>query len=334
MKKIVDLLPGLLFTAFLAVISLFIQQITFVQKMHLSSLIIAIILGILVSNIMKIPKLFSYGIQFSFKKVLRLGVILLGMKLSFTEVSMIGWKGILLVLIVTPATILIAIFLGKKFGLEKNLSILIGTGTGICGASAIAAISPVIDGDEKDSTFAIATVTIFGTIAMFLYPIIFRIFHIPNLIYAVWTGSSIHEVAQVIAAGYAAGDQALQFATIIKLTRVLLVVPFALIVSILQLRGSSENKGTGKLKRESIPWFVFGFLAVFIINSLNVIPKPFMNPLITSDGFLLTWAMAGMGLSTNFNKIKQVGIKATLLGLIIWAFIAIFGFIVSSLLFS
>ncbi|WP_339064184.1 putative sulfate exporter family transporter [Tepidibacillus marianensis] len=149
-----------------------------------------------------------------------------------------GWKGLLLVLIVTPTTLWFATWIGKKLGLDRNLALLIGSGTAICGASAVA---PVIDGDEKDSTFAIATVTISGTISMFLYPVIYNVFHLLNLLYAVWTGSSTHEVAQVVAAGFTAGGQAEQFATLVKLTRVLLVIPIAMIIGSWQMCGQKDE---------------------------------------------------------------------------------------------
>ncbi len=333
MERIKKLFPGMVFTALLAFISIFIQNINFIKKLHFSSLIIAIILGLLLKNIFKIPVLFDEGIRFSLKRILRLGVILLGFRLSFAEISLIGWKGLILVLIVTPATILFATWLGKKFGLDKNLSLLIGSGTGICGASAIAAVAPIINGDEKDSTFAIATVTIFGTIAMFLYPILFRVFHLPNLVYAVWTGSSIHEVAQVVATGFAAGDQAGQFATLIKLTRVLMVIPISIIIGIITFRKSEKGVASKKMEMSSVPWFVFGFLAIFIINSLHVVPTSTTQGFITLDSFLLTWAMAGMGLETSLEKMKQVGMKAFYVGLITWLFIGSLGFVMAELLF-
>ena len=332
MGKIKKLLPGLLFTALFAYLSILIQNIEFMKRLHFSSLIIAILLGMVVKNTVKIPSVFDDGIKFSLKKILRLAVILLGFKLSLTEAAEIGWKGLVLVLIVTPTTLWFATWVGKKLGLDKNLALLIGSGTAICGASAVAAVAPVVDGDEKDSTFAIATVTIFGTISMFLYPLIYNVFHLPNILYAVWAGSSIHEVAQVVAAGFTAGDQAGQFATLVKLTRVLLVIPIAMSIGLWQMRGEKgEKRG---MKKDTIPWFVFGFLGVFIINSLHFIPKNITEQLVTLDSFLLTWAMAGMGLETSFEKMKKVGIKPFYAGAITTVFIGVLGFVMSELLFA
>ncbi len=333
MEKIKRIIPGLLFTAIIAFVSIMIQNIDFVQKLHFSSLIIAILFGIVIKNLLPVPDILHEGIHFSLKKVLRLAIILLGFRLSFMEMTQIGGKGLLLVSIVTTATILFAVWLGKRFGLDKELSILIGAGTGICGASAIAAVAPVVDAEEKDTTFAIATVTIFGTIAMFLYPILYKLFHIPSIIYAVWAGTSIHEVAQVVAAGFAAGDEAGQFATVVKLSRVLLVIPAAIILGYSMMKHSKSKGNEWSTKKITIPWFVFGFGAVVVINSLHVVPQQITNQLITLDGFLLTLAMAGMGLETSIEKMKQVGMKPFYVGLSTSVFISVIGFIMAEVLF-
>lgn len=331
MQQVKKLVPGIIFTGVLAWACMQIQQIKVVSNLHFSSLIIAIILGILINNFVSIPSFLCEGITFSSKKILRLAVILLGFKLSLLEVSQIGEKGFILVTIVSTATILFAVWLGKKFGLERNLALLIGAGSSICGASAVAAVAPVIKGEEKDVTFAIATVTIFGTIAMFLYPLFYRFLQIPDFIYAVWAGSSIHEVGQVVAAGFAAGDQAGQFAILIKLTRVLLVIPAAIILGVTQIQHEKSNaQGISKL---TIPWFVFGFLAVVIINSVNIIPCNISHSLIAIDSFLLTVAMAGLGLETNMGKMRKVGMKPFYVGLITSIFISGFSFILSSIFF-
>lgn len=331
MEQIKKLVPGIIFTGILAWICIQIQQIKVISNLHFSSLIIAIIAGILINNLIKIPSLFSKGITFSSKKILRLAIILLGFKLSLLEISQIGGNGIILITIVSTATIFFTVWLGGKFGLERNLALLIGAGSSICGASAVAAVAPVIKAEEKDITFAIATVTIFGTIAMFLYPLLYRFLQIPDFIYAVWAGSSIHEVGQVVAAGFAAGDQVGKFATLIKLTRVLLVIPAAIILGVTQIQHEKRNsQGFSKL---AIPWFVFGFLAVVIINSVNIIPGNITNSFIVIDSFLLTVAMAGLGLETNLDKMRKVGMQPFYVGLIVSIFIAVFSFILSNILY-
>lgn len=325
-------LPGLLFTGFIAVLSLLIQRIDVVRNMHFSSLIIAILLGMLIKNLGMVPVVLETGIQFSMKKLLRIAIILLGFQLSLTEIGQIGGRGFLLVTVVTAATLLFTVWLGGKLGLDRDLSLLIGAGSSICGASAVAAVAPVIDAKERDTTFAIATVTLFGTISMFLYPIAFRMFHLPELLYAVWAGSSIHEVGQVVAAGFAAGQDAGQFATLIKLTRVLLIIPAAIILGFTQIK--RNQAATGSIGKITIPWFVFGFLAVVLLNSTHWLPKPTVQSMVSVDTFLLTVAMAGMGLETSLAKMRNVGMKPFYAGLLTSLFIAVLGFALSKLLFA
>ncbi len=326
--------PGLLLVGMIAWLSMQIQHLDVVQNMHFSSLIIAILLGMLVKNLFRVPPSLDVGIHFAVKKVLRLAIILLGFQLSLGEIGRIGGKGFLLVTVVTAATLIFTMWIGKKLGLDRDLSVLIGTGSSICGASAVAAVAPVIDAKERDTSFAIATVTLFGTIAMFLYPIVFRIFQLPDLLYAVWAGSSIHEVGQVVAAGFAAGEGAGQFATLIKLTRVLLIIPAAILLGAAQMKRPQTDADPRSIRRIAIPWFVFGFLAVVLINSLPLLPKPITQTMVSVDSFLLTIAMAGMGLETSFKNMKTVGMKPFYAGLLTTLFIAIFGFVISALLFA
>lgn len=335
MEKFKKIIPGLLFTGTLAFASMKIQNIEWMQNMHFSSLIIAIIFGILLKNTIKVPTVFNDGIKFSLKQVLRLGIILLGFKLSFSDVGQIGPNGVILVTFVTLATILFTTWLGKRLGLDRNLALLIAAGSSICGASAVAAVAPVIDAEEKDITFSIATVTVFGTIAMFLYPVLFKVLNLSNVFYAVWAGSSIHEVAQVVAAGFAAGDQAGQFATLVKLTRVLLIIPTAIILGIVQIKHQkASGNGNWSLRKITIPWFVFGFLAVIVINSMQVVPQHITKGFISLDGFLLTIAMAAMGLETSLERMKSVGMKPLYIGLAASIFISGLGYAMTTLLFA
>lgn len=331
MDKVKKYLPGLTFTAILAGAAMIFEHSSPFANLHLSSLIIAILLGILANNIINIPPVFTEGIRFSFKKVLRLAIILLGFKISFAQIGLVGVKGIFIVLIVTAATIFFTLWLGRKFKLDKDLTLLIAAGSSICGASAVAAIAPVINAKEKDITFAVATITIFGTVAMFLYPLIFHLFHLSGLFYATWAGSSIHEVAQVVAAGFAAGETAGQFATLVKLTRVLLIIPVTIVVGMVQTKEQQQAQGQDTTSKVSIPWFVLGFLAVVIINSLHIVPVAVSKQLVTLDSFLLTVAMAGMGLETSLKMIKNVGMKPLYLGLFTSVFISILGFFVTAL---
>ncbi|MGI6679346.1 MAG: YeiH family protein [Dehalobacterium sp.] len=217
--------PGLLFSSLIAILCILIPKLSVLSQLHINSLIIAIVVGMIIKNFFQIPVSFEPGIHYAFKNILRLAVVLLGFKLSIGDIGQIGGKGLLLVAMVTGGTLFFAGWLGEKMGIDRSLTLLIGAGSSICGASAIAAVAPVIEAKDHDVTFSVATVTIFGTVAMFLYPVIYHVLQLPDIFYAVWAGSSIHEVAQVVAAGFAAGEQVGEYATVVKLSRVLLVIP-------------------------------------------------------------------------------------------------------------
>jgi uncharacterized integral membrane protein (TIGR00698 family) len=243
------------------------------------------------------------------------------------------------------------IWLGKRMGLDDRLTMLIGAGTSICGASAIAAVAPVVKAEEKDTSFAIAAITLFGTLSMFVYPILYKLLHLPEMLYSIWAGSSIHEVAQVVAAGFAAGEGAGEFATLVKLARVLLIIPITLALGWREARRADDqgndpqypqvsgceegkaNRRTGRGKM-LIPWFVFGFLAMVIVNSVQVVPTDVVKNIVRLDAFLLTWSMVGLGLETSLEKMRKVGLKPFYAGFIVTIFIALVGFVMANLVFS
>lgn len=328
--KTLQYIPGIMFTIILALLAYTIVGLPFINYLNLSSLIIAILLGMLLGNLIKLPDLVKPGLTFSSKTILRLAIILLGFKLSISDVAQVGSKGMLIVIITTTATLLFTLWLGNKLKLNHSLTLLIGAGTSICGASAIAAVAPIVKADEEDTAFGIAIITLFGTISMLLFPVMYQIFNLPELLYAIWAGSSIHEVAQVVAAGFAAGETTGQFATIVKLSRVLLIIPVTIIIGLIEIKKKQTSTGTNEL---IIPWFVFGFLITIIINSLNIIPVSLVDNIVTLDGFLLTMAMGGIGLATNFQNMRRVGTKPFYVGLATTLFIASLGFVLSSLMY-
>lgn len=323
------IIPGLILTIIVTVISYALTKLSIISSLHLSSLIIAILLGMLIGNLFTLPELIKPGLTFSAKTILRLAVILLGFKLSLTDVAAVGGRGLLVVVIVTFATLFFAIWVGEKLKLNRNLTLLIGTGTAICGASAIAAAASVVNADEEDTTFAIALITIFGTISIFLFPICYQILHLPELVYSIWVGSSIHEVAQVVAAGFAVSETTGQFATVVKLSRVILIIPITILLGYFVYKNGDKKKANIS---QIMPWFVLGFLATIIINSLNILPNTLVNNIVVLDSFLLTMAMAGMGLVTNFKNISKVGKSAFNAGLLVTLFITIFGLVITQLI--
>jgi len=321
-KIIPDVIAGIIVT-FLAYL---LQSIWIIKKLNLSTLIIAIILGGLIKNTVGVSRKFEDGIKFCSKKVLRIAIVLLGFKLSFLQILKIGPKAVIIILISSTSAILLTNYLGKKFNLKQKLTILLATGISICGAAAIAATNAIIKSDEEDVAYSIGVITVLGTIFMFIYPVIFNIFKMNSQLYSIWTGASIHEVAQVVAAGFAVSNDVGIQATIVKLTRVLFIIPVTLILS---LASSKRENRKLSLKNVSVPHFVLFFLVIVIINSIVQIPKNILDLLVKIDGYLMTLAMAGLGLDLNIASMKKVGLKPLYLGIISSLFISLISLLMS-----
>ena len=292
---------GVLLTASVTLIAYLLADVPALKKFSLSPIILAILLGMLIKNTLGVRRYMRDGVKLCSKKVLRLAIILLGFKLSLAEVGALGLK---------------------EMGISKNLALLIGSGCSICGASAVIAVDAVNPNQkEEDVAFAIGVVTIFGTLFMLAYPLLFKAFSMNVGFYAMWTGLSIHEVAQVVAAGFAVSMEAGLAATVVKLTRVLFIIPVTLFLTLWNCR-----KGSGKfsLKNVTVPWFVLLFLGVIILNSVKIIPARPTEWLVTLDNYLMTGAMAALGLETSFGAMRKVGLKPVYLGVIASVFIAAF----------
>ncbi len=321
--KIRNYLSGMLFVLCLTAIAVFLQGMSVSKHLGLSAIIISILIGMLVKNVIGVHNSMHLGINFCSKKVLRLAIILLGFKLSLLDISKIGYSALIVILISTTLTLILARVIGKKLGISRNLSILIGAGTSICGASAIVAVNAVSKSEnEEETSFAVAVVTILGTIFMFLYPFCFHLFTISTDAYALWTGASIHEVAQVVAAGFAISPTIGSSATIVKLTRVLMVIPVTIILSIRESRRKQSSEQPS-LSAITIPWFVLLFLLVVCINSLKILPIEISSQLVILDNYLMAAAMVALGLETSILAIKQTGLKPLYLGIILSFFISV-----------
>jgi len=320
------IISGVVVGIIITVLTYLLQNIWVIKKLNLSTLIIAIILGGLIKNTVGVSENFEDGIKFCSKKVLRVAIVFLGFKLSFSQILKIGPKAVIIILISSTSAILLTNYLGKKFNLKQKLTILLATGISICGAAAIAATNAIIKSDEEDVAYSIGVITVLGTIFMFIYPVIFNIFKMNSQLYSIWTGASIHEVAQVVAAGFAVSNDVGTQATIVKLTRVLFIIPVTLILSLVS---SKRENSKFSFKNVSVPHFVLFFLGVVIINSIVQIPKNILDLLVKIDGYLMTLAMAGLGLDLNIASMKKVGLKPLYLGIISSLFISLISLLMS-----
>jgi uncharacterized integral membrane protein (TIGR00698 family) len=325
---------GLIFNSVLALFSMFLSGLEIVKStVNFSPLIIAIIIGIIVGNTIKIPEILKPGINFSLKKILRVAIIFLGFRLTFQNIIDVGVEGLIVDTFMLISTFVLTVFISQRFfGLDTPMSYMIASGSSICGASAVLATSPIVKGQMHQAAMAVATVTIFGTVAMFLYPAVYKSGLLPGLndtTYGIYTGATVHEVAQVVAAGFAISDEAGNTATIVKLTRVIMLAPLLLFLSFYFTKKHATH-GIN-LREIPIPWFVFGFIAMVGVNSLSVFPKETVNIINQVDTFLLTVSMAALGIETSLEKMKKAGMKPIYSALIVFLYLFVVGYIITLL---
>ena len=286
----------------------------------LGASIIALFMGTIINSFFH-PKWIKPALKFTSKKILKFAIILLGASLSVNVIVSVG-KMTLLVMIFTFAVCFGGgYFIRKLFGLNWKLSNLISAGTGICGGSAVAAIAPVIDADDKDIAFAMSSTFLFDMVMVALYPIMGRLLGLSDIGYGIWAGTSVNDTASVVASGYAFSEAAGDFATMVKLTRTIAIIPTVLVFSYIGIRErrkqmqSTEGKKVNILK--IIPWFIVGFLALATINSFGLIPAQVGGILKTSSKFLMVTALAAIGLNTSLLDFKKAGLAPMFYGVTI-----------------
>jgi len=331
--KRADTSNGILFVALFALAAVQISQWSWIHLLGISPLIVGIVLGIIYANTLhhRMPQAWLPGISFTARKILRLAVILYGFYITIQEVLSIGWAGFTAAAIMVSSTLLLAYGLGVRvLGMDKQTAILTGAGSGICGAAAILAFEPVLEARGHQTAAAVATVVLFGTLAMLLYPLLFQlgIFDLSSKGWGIYIGASVHEVAQVIGAASEISQSVCKDAVIVKMTRVMLIVPALLLVGWWWTRQNSA----GPLDKQgslAIPWFALGFLAMVIFHSLQLLPPAWVVLLQQVDQFLLTMAMTALGMETSLNKLKGVGFKPFILAGLLFVWLLCAGYAVA-----
>jgi uncharacterized integral membrane protein (TIGR00698 family) len=316
------LLPGLALTAAIAACAVVLSHMPGVKI--LSPMILATLLGMLLHNLVGTPDWARAGVAFSLKRILRLGIILLGLQLMASQVVQVGLAGAAIIISTLVATFVFTKWLGSRIGVDPKLAELIGAGTSICGASAVIATNTVTQGKDENVAYAVACVTIFGSLSMFLYPLLPGLLHLNAETFGLWAGSSIHEIAQVVAASFQDGAQAGQFGTVAKLTRVMMLAPLVITLGLIAARRAAHAIDSAARTAPPMPWFVLGFIALMMVNSVVHIPastKAITTPL---TAFLLSMALAAMGLETDFRKLRAEGLKPLALAAAAWLFISCF----------
>ncbi|WP_299844458.1 YeiH family protein [uncultured Jannaschia sp.] len=310
------LLPGLALTAAIASLAFALRLLPGFAAV--SPLILAILLGMALHNLVGTPVRAAPGVAFSLRRILRAGIVLLGLQLTLGQVAAVGFTGVAIIVTTLVATFLFTKWLGGRLGLDAKLTELIAAGTSICGASAVIATNTVTRGRDEDVAYAVACVTVFGSLSMVLIPLAEGWLRLGPHAYGLWTGASIHEVAQVVAAAFQQGQEAGQFGTIAKLTRVMMLAPMVLTLGFLAARRAKDGDAGASAP---VPWFVLGFIAMVGVASTGFVPQVTMGPIVLLTQFLLAMALAAMGLETDIRKLAAEGIRPALLGAASWVFI-------------
>ena len=287
----------------------------------LGASIIALFMGTIINSFFH-PKWIQPALKFTSKKILKAAIILLGASLSVSTILSVG-KMTFFVMIFTFAMCFGAgFFIRKLFGLNWKLSNLISAGTGICGGSAVAAIAPVIDADDKDIAFAMSSTFLFDMVMIALYPLMGKALGMSDIAYGIWAGTSVNDTASVVASGYAFSEAAGDFATMVKLTRTIAIIPTVLVFAWIGVRmKKKEMQATGDCKKVNmmkiIPWFIGGFLLLAIINSVGLIPATVSGMMKSASKFLMVTALAAIGLNTSLTDFKKAGLKPMFYGITI-----------------
>ena len=327
-RGIKHFIPGLALSTVITGAAVWIGNIPAVAGVGMSALTLAILFGMVIGNTIY-PKLWQScdgGVLFAKQHLLRLGIILYGFRLTFAQIADVGVSGIVIDALTLCSTFMMACWLGQKvFGLDKHTSWLIGAGSSICGAAAVLATEPVVKAEASKVTVAVATVVIFGTLAIFIYPAMYPLlahWFTPET-YGIYIGSTMHEVAQVVAAGHAVTPETENAAVIAKMLRVMMLAPFLLFMAarVKQLAPA----GASQKSKITIPWFAIMFIVVTIFNSFHLLPNSVVQMLITLDTILLAMAMAALGVTTHVSALKKAGAKPLMMALVLFIWLIVGG---------
>jgi uncharacterized integral membrane protein (TIGR00698 family) len=315
--------PGLLLAVALAAAGILIAGLPAVRDtLHVSALLLVILLGMLWRSLAPVPAAAESGLRIVQRPILRWAVAGLGFRLSLGELWAIGAPALAVVTVSTAGALWFGWWVAARLGVPRRLGLLLGVGGAICGASAVVAADSVVQGERRDAPVALATITLLGTIGILLYPLLYHALG-PGLgmtpfVYGVWNGASLHEMAQVVAAGFAVSDEAARVATVVKLARIALLAPAVLLLAAALRR---RHEAPGRAQVAPVPWFLVLFLVFALVHSLGVLPPAALAALRRGDLWLLCVGMAGVGLQTGFHDVRAAGVRPVLAGGLQWLFL-------------
>ena len=330
------MLSGIILSAIIAVFAMWVESLL---PIHLiGSAVIAMFVGMFLNKIISKTTIFAGGIKFTSKKLLKFAIILLGLSLNITTVLQVGRMSLTVMIFTLLTCFGGGYFIGRALGLNWKLSNLISAGTGICGGSAIAAIAPTIDADDDDVAYAMSATFLFDMAMIVLFPIMGRAIGMSAEAFGIWAGTAVNDTSSVVATGYAFSEAAGDFATMVKLTRTLSIIPTVLTFALIQMSlkrkeaiKSGENKKEIKTNfsfTKIFPWFILGFLAMSIVASIFTIPAEIVSSTKTVSKFLMVAALSAIGLNTSFASMKKSGIRPMVHGFIISALVVVVALVV------
>ena len=327
MNRIKNIIPGLLLTSLIAALSVY-----FSSFIPIGPVVIAILMGLFINNtFLKQLELFRDGISFSEKQLLSLAIILLGTSLDFYKITLMPISNIIIIVLIIFISLLLCYLLGKIFGLPKKLSILLGIGNGICGSIAIAGASKILDADEKEIGISIAIINTLGALSIFILPYILINFfpHFTNEQSGFLIGSTVQAVGQVTATGFIINQEVGEYATLIKMIRIIMLGPILLFLSFFMKNKDKNNQ----VKIFNVPYFIIGFIIFSLLVTFGFIPENLLLIIEQLSKILLVIAMAGIGLNISFKGIFQFGFKSFVTAALAFSLQIIFTFIVVALCF-
>lgn len=339
-------ISGILFVAIFAAAATYIAGLGPVNALGLSPLVIGIVMGIFYANTLHnhTPSEWQSGITFSGKKILRFAIVIYGFRITFQQIAEVGMDGFLVSLIMLTSTLIIGSWVGTKiFGMERDTSILTASGAAVCGAAAVLATEPVLKAEEYKTAIAVSMVVLFGTISMFLYPVLYTtiiehatgFLHMTAREFGIYVGGTIHEVAQVVAVPASvpgAPTEMADAAVIVKMTRVIMIAPMLIVLG-LYLAWDAKRAGGERNEKTKlvIPWFAVYFIMVAGFNSFHLIPQNIVDVINEIDTFLLTMAMTALGMGTIFAKFKGLGLAPIYTALTMFVWLVVGGFVITKL---
>ena len=321
-------IPGLLLIALFAAVATALSTLTFFTHLSLSPLVVGILIGILFANTLGryLPEEWRSGLKFCSKRILRIGIIFFGFRLTLADVAQVGLSAVALDIFIVCSTIGLGLLVGKWLNMDKETTLLTSSGSAICGAAAVLGAEATLKSEAYKTAVAVSTVVLFGTLSMFLYPVLYRngFFPLSTHEMGLYTGSTVHEVAHVVGASNAMGKEVAEVAVIVKMIRVILLVPVLLVFSWSARSRSESERVTADQRRLVVPWFALLFLLAIALNTLLSLSPAVTEPIKTVDNFALTMAMTALGCETTIDKFRQAGWRPFVLALVLYLWL-VFG---------